>query len=201
MPAITEIKSGHIVQNVGQVETSFAHPSIEGGKRLYLGGFRLQGEFLNIAQAVDNSVLVPILGGGSVQLTNNNNSGTVTFTTIRTSSLNAAGELVEVDENGYPVVTGDDGYYDIVSVADKIKTIAGGDGVGGSMQFRMKFNARIFAVTLLRVTLVRSNPLILAGNDVPSYQTVFNFGRIVVSGEDVDAATTGDDISNSLTTA
>jgi hypothetical protein len=197
MPTITGIHSGHIVQSVGQIDIMFAHPRImiQGtyGGLCYLGGYRLQGEFLNLSQIVDNSVMVPILGGGSVQLTNNNNSCTMTFSTIRTGSLNEENKPIGLDENGYPVESG--GYYDIVSLADHIKQISGGDDVGGSFKVQMGFNGMIFVVKLLKCTLVRSNPLILNGNDVPTYQTVFNCGRVITEGSEFDASNVGDDIA------
>jgi hypothetical protein len=198
MGSVSGIESGHIVQSVGQVDIMFAHPRIpiEGvyGKLCYLGGYRLQGEILRLQQLVDNSILVPILGGGSVQLTNSNGSGQLTFSSIRTGSLNADGMSVSgLDKNGYRVGTG--GYYDIVSIADLLKKIPGGDDVGGSFKIQMGFNGMIFSVKLLKCTLVRCEPLILAGNDVPNYQCVFNYGRIEIEGSDFDLDTTWDEIA------
>jgi hypothetical protein len=189
--------SGDIVQNVGQIDIKFAHHDIHNGHHLggimHLGGFKLQGEFLSMAQLVDNSVLVPTLGGGSVQLTNNNQCGQITFASIRTGYLNEFGMPQRLDEQGIPTDS-DEGYFDIVSIADAIREIPGGDGVGGTFEISSTFNGSSFSILLLRSTLVRSPPYMASGTDAPNYQTVFNYSRPKIN----HGVYTASDISNDI---
>jgi hypothetical protein len=188
--------SPDIVQNVGDIKIYFAHAKLfnggSGGQKMLLGGFRLQGEIMSLQQLVDNSVLVPLLGGGSVQLTNSNQSGQITFNSIRTSML-MGGFPAAIDINGVPTELGKvgeydpDGLYDMVSVADYLRSINGGDSTGGTFKIESTFNGSTFVIYLKKATLVRSPPFLASGNDAPNYQTIFNYSRPVIADGSVDS--------------
>lgn len=187
------IKTGHIVQNVGEMSIQFAHPLINFGTALgeavHLGGFRLNGEILAIDQIVENSTLVPILGGGSVQLTNANRSCRMTANTIRTTLLNANGSVPQIIESG------DNISYDFVTVADAIREIDGGDGVGGTFKIMATFSGVIYELYLLKCTLVSSQIFKISGNDVPTYQTIFNIGKTAIKSNTDSASVIADDLA------
>jgi hypothetical protein len=192
--------SGDVVQNVGDIDIMFAHNKLYNGLKwggtMHLGGFKLQGEFLSMSQMVENSVLVPTLGGGSVQLTNNNNCGQITFSSIRTGYLDKTNQPQCLNQDGMPVYDAS-GYFDIVSISDALRAIEGGDGTGGTFQIDCSFNGSVFSLLLRRCTLVRSPPFIASGTDAPNYQSIFNYSRPVV----LPSSTSASDISNDLAEA
>jgi hypothetical protein len=180
------IQTPNIVQNVGDSEIRFAHAKIYSGNIMTLGSFRLQGEFLTIEQLVDNSVLIPTLGGGSVQLTNGNWAGQISFNSIRTGMLNKEGMPAIMDKDGFEIGTAasdlNNGTVDICSIADCLRGIQGGDGYGGTFEIKSTFNGSDFKIMLKRCTLVRSPPFLAAGNDTPNYRTVFNYAYPIITG-------------------
>jgi hypothetical protein len=195
---VTGQKTAPAVQAVGNVDVQFAHPRLmvenTMGGIMNLGGFKLQGEFMNISQFIPSSSLVPILGGGSVQLTNNNNAHRVTFMSIRTGGYDKTSGLKAIDENGNATESG--GYYDIVAVADALKDLVGGDDCGGSFRISMGFNGTIYRVQMRRCTLENAPVMVLSGNDVPTYQVSFLCGKMWTESEEPEAIDVWDGIAN-----
>jgi hypothetical protein len=192
------LQTPNVVQNVGDIEIKFAHSKIYSGEIMYLGSFRLQGEFLSIEQLVDNSVLIPTLGGGSVQLTNGNWAGQISFNSIRTGIINPDNGFPAIlDKDGFLVDsnTPSDGTVDICSIADCLRGIQGGDGYGGTFEIVSTFNGMKFIIRLKRCTLVRSPPFLAAGNDSPNYRTIFNYAYPEITG---DPSSSRGSVSNAL---
>jgi hypothetical protein len=191
-------KTGHVVQNVGEISFRFAHASLDLGRgtgsAVYIGGFRLNGEILTIDQLIENSTLVPILGGGSVQLTNSNKSCRMTANTIRTTSLLADGTIPHLNDVGDIADAGDSTYVDFVTIADALREIDGGDGIGGTFELTSTFNGIVYKLLLLKCTLVSSQLFKVSGNDVPTYQTIFNIGKPLILSEEKNADETIDEL-------
>lgn len=149
----------HNVQSVGNSDLSIilSHPVLAAAgypADIALTGFKLESQFLNTEQLLDNSKVVPLLSGDTISITNTNRSGTITFNCTR-----ASGTLV----NG-----------DIVAVANKLQEL--GDNAGGTLTVSYGFNGAVFKVTFFSVTVRNAPPLLMAGNDVPDYSVKFNYG-------------------------
>jgi hypothetical protein len=151
---MSDFQTQHSVQAVGGVVISYIHPLIDSGDVITFQGFKLQSQFLDGESAVDNSVIIPILGGGSIQLTNNNLSGTITFNCTRVSTKVTDG--------------------DIVTVAQAQMRL--GDSTGATIAVSWPFNGFTFKVTFYKCTVKKVPPLKLAGNDAPDYGVQFNYG-------------------------
>ena len=151
---MSDFQTQHSVQAVGGVVISYQHPIIGDNDPITFQGFKLQSQFLDGESAVDNSVIIPILGGGSIQLTNNNLSGTITFNCTRVSTVLSDG--------------------DIVTVAQAQVRI--GDSTGATISVAWPFNGAIFKVTFYNCTVKKVPPVKLAGNDAPDYGVQFNYG-------------------------
>jgi hypothetical protein len=149
----------HNVQSVGNSDLSIilSHPVLAAAgfpADIALTGFKLEGQFLNTEQLLDNSKVVPLLSGDTISITNTNRSGSITFNCTRASGTLANG--------------------DIVAVANKLQEL--GDNSGGTLTVSYGFNGAVFKVTFFSVTVRSAPPLLMAGNDVPDYAVRFNYG-------------------------
>jgi hypothetical protein len=141
----------HSVQAVGDFSATFSHPLVLGGAAIGLTGFKMEGEVLNTAQVMDNSKIVPLLGGNSITLTNNNQSGTLTFNSCK--------------------LTGDLTTGDVTEIAKYLTSV--GDSQGGTIRISFGLNGLTYAVTFFKCTVKTVPPLKVAGNDVPEYAIEF----------------------------
>lgn len=183
-------KTGGVIQAVGSMSILYKYnsPSEDdmypgSGKICALGGFKLNAEFISTAQTVPNSVLVPLLGGGSVQLTNDNKSGTITFAVTRIGvidqnnnnslGVDTSGNLVEIA----PSDAGSAGTQGVDLVDLALKQIArqGIESYGATITGSCSFNGVVMSINFEGCTVVSCEPLRLAGNDVPTYNVVFNY--------------------------
>lgn len=149
----------HNVQSVGTSDLSIilSHPVLAAAgypSDIALTGFKLEGQFLNTEQLLDNSKVVPLLSGDTISITNTNRSGSITFNCTRASGTIEKG--------------------DVVAVANKLQEL--GDNEGGTLTVSYGFNGAIFKVTFFSVTVRSAPPLLMAGNDVPDYSVRFNYG-------------------------
>lgn len=151
---MSDFQTQHSVQAVGPATITYIHSAINDGDPITFQGFKLQSQFLDAESAVDNSVVIPILGGGSIQLTNNNLSGTLTFTCTRVSDQLAQGDIV-------------------TTAQAQVRTA---DSEGATIVISWPFNGAIFQVTFYKCTVKRVPPVKLAGNDAPDYSVQFNYG-------------------------
>lgn len=187
--------AGGIIQAVGELGISYkynrigdaTYPTPGGGKTHYLGGFKLNAEYLTSSGSVPNSVLIPLLGGGSVQLTNNNLSGSISFQVTRITNQGydyaANGDItVTTTQDDGTVVTSvldnnKDVGVDLVDLAFEQIKIQGKDSSGATIVAGTSFNGVPFGVRFIGCTVVSCEPLRLAGNDVPTYTVVFNYHK------------------------
>jgi hypothetical protein len=155
-----------------------------GGNTVALSGFKLNAEFISTAQTVPNSVLIPLLGGGSVQLTNDNKSGSISFAVTRTAKTGESDDYISmtgVDDVGNPTEITDAGNvdgtlgWDLVSLALQQINLQGIDSSGATISCSTSFNGVPFTLNLEGCTVVSCEPIRLAGNDVPTYNVVFNY--------------------------
>lgn len=156
---MSDFQIQHSVQAVGPATISYQHDLVNGGDPVTFQGFKLQSQFLDGESAVDNSVIIPILGGGSIQLTNNNLSGTITFNCTRVSNKTSDG--------------------DIVTIAQAQVHLA--DSLGATITVSWPFNGIIFKVTFYKCTVKKVPSVKLAGNDAPDYAVQYNYGYYEVS--------------------
>lgn len=126
-----------------------------------LTGFKLNAQFLDTSQALQNSVLIPLLNGGSIQLTNGNKAGSITFTVIRMGS-----SIDTTTKVG-----------DITAIADAQRAVAGGDSIGATIIIKWEFNNKTYSIGFYNCTVVECPPLKIAGNDAPDYSVTFNYSH------------------------
>ena len=165
-PAATDTAT-YIVQNAGAATITYKYPKILTGvgtdnattadQTITLTGFKLSSNYVDTQQALDNSVIVPLLNGGSIQITNNNTCGSLSFVAIRTGNKLSKG--------------------DIVAIATAQRNIAGGDSVGATITIAFSFNNENYSISFEHCTVAECKPLTLAGNDAPDYRVRFNYGK------------------------
>jgi hypothetical protein len=143
----------HSVQSVGDFTASFTHPLINGGAVTSLTGFKMEGDIVNTAQLMDNSKVIPLLNGDSITITNNNTSGTATFSACK--------------------LTGDTTKGDVTAIASALQKI--GDNVGGTLRLSFGMNGGTYSMTFVTCTVKTCPPLKVAGTDIPDYAVEFNY--------------------------
>lgn len=159
--------ASYIVQNAGAATVSYSYPNqlvgpgdnntLDAGASVTLTGFKLNSHYLDTQQAIDNSFIIPLLNGGSIQITNDNTCGSMIINAIRTDTKLASG--------------------DIVAIASAQRKVAGGDSIGADIIVSFSFNNTLYKVQFFNCTVAQCKPLALAGNDAPDYSVRFNFSH------------------------
>lgn len=156
-----------------------AGDTIPAGK-LDIAGFRLDGEFVRAVQQISSSVVIPILGGGGVALTNNNRTGTLTFTCAKvstpdvTSDATNPGQMFTPGGSGIGVVDNKP-VYDMVFIAQLQQAQSGGDSIGSTLNVKFNFCGLQTNIVFEGCTVATVDPIALSGNDAASYQVVWNY--------------------------
>lgn len=132
-----------------------------------VAGFRLDSEFLRAVQQIASSVMIPILGGGGVALTNNNRTGTLSINCSRVST-----PLPDASMSG---LVGATQAYDLVLLAQCQQAAQGGDSLGATLTVSFLFSGKETRLTFEGSTIAKVDPVALAGNDVPSYGVEINY--------------------------
>lgn len=149
------------VQTVGDFVCTFSHPLVPFGGVLgaqkALKGFKLDDTFLSSGQLIENSKLVALVNGDTVTLTNAIKAGRLTINALRVGS--------SMDDGDMPLI------------ATYLQGLA--DNIGGVITISYGFNGTTETITLTGVTLVSCPPIILAGNDLPTYPVVWNYGSFI----------------------
>lgn len=139
----------------GQFTVTLIHPLWNGGVPTTITGFKLEGgSIVRAEQHMDNAKLVALTDGGSIIITNNNNSGSITFNVTRTG------------KNG-----------DMVEIANFLRTV--GDSVGGIIRVTQELNGKTDGYTFGPCVVQRCPPLDIIGNDAADYQCVWLYGEVV----------------------
>lgn len=151
----------NFVQTVGDFVTTFSHPLVIAngvpGAQITLKGFKLEDVFISSAQAIENSKLVPLVNGDTVTLTNAIKAGRLTVNALRISD--------RLEDGDMPLI------------ATYLQGLA--DNIGGFLRISFGFNGAQESILFTGVTLVSCPPIILAGNDLPPYPVVWNYGSFV----------------------
>ena len=163
--AITNDNASYIVQNAGAATISYEYPknlkgpsdTLKANTSKTLTGFKLNSNYVDSQQAIDNSFIIPLLNGGSIQITNNNTCGSLAITAIRTSTKLDSG--------------------DIVAIASAQRSVSGGDSIGATITISFSFNNTTYSVKFYNCTVAQCKPITLAGNDAPDYQVRFNYSH------------------------
>jgi len=142
------------VQTVGNFTATFTHPLL-GGTAISLQGFKQDQQFFDSIQIMDNSKVIALVGGSTATLTNAVKAGTFTFNCVRIST---------------DILQGD-----VVLIALTLQSLA--DSTGGLLRITYGLNGGTEAITYTQCTLKTVPPLKLAGNDLPDYPVVFNYGN------------------------
>ena len=159
--------ASYIVQNAGAATITYKYPNklvgpgtgneLAAASSVALTGFKLSSNYLDTQQAIDNSFIIPLLNGGSIQITNDNTCGSMVITAIRTSTALSSG--------------------DIVAIASAQRKVSGGDSIGADIIVSFSFNGVAYKVQFYNCTVAQCKPLTLAGNDAPDYSVRFNFSH------------------------
>lgn len=167
MADITNDQASYIVQNAGAATISYSYPNklvgpgegneLDANASVSLTGFKLNSNYLDTQQAIDNSFIIPLLNGGSIQITNDNTCGSIIISAIRTATKLASG--------------------DVVAIASAQRKVAGGDSIGADITVSFSFNNTNYKVKFFNCTVAQCKPLTLAGNDAPDYSVRFNFSH------------------------
>lgn len=153
--------ANHTVISSGQFTVTLTHPLYNDGTPTTIGGFKLEGQMVQEQQAVESSKIVPLANGGTITITNNNDSGTLTFAVTKQTGLN-----------------------DMVKAALALRRA--GDSVGGTIAITQEINGKSETETYYTCT-VRSCPKqIIQGNDAPDYQVVWNYADSLPTEESGD---------------
>lgn len=142
-----------------------------------IAGFRLDGEFLRAVQQIASSVVIPILGGGGIALTNNNRTGTLNITATRVStpmrSDDAAFTGAMLSGAGIGPVNAT--VYDLTFIAQVQQAQEGGDSVGAKIQVGFDFCGYGTTIEFQGCTIASIDPIGLAGNDAANYNIAINY--------------------------
>ena len=142
-----------------------------------IAGFRLDGEFLRAAQQIASSVVIPILGGGGVALTNNNRTGTLNInaTRVSTPDLSSEGGGKMLKGTGFGPVAADSKVYDLTFIAQLQQGQDGGDSVGATIAVCFDFCGKTTIVQFDGCTIASVDPVGLSGNDAVNYNVAINY--------------------------
>lgn len=151
-----------------------------------VSGFRLDSNFLNAVQQISSSAVIPILGGGGVALTNNNRTGSITFTCAKVSTP-VYGNEGPGQTNDLPAgrMFGGDAQgigirdkriaYDMVTLAQIQQAQPGGDSVGANVLIGYEFCGKKTQLIFEACTVADVAPLTLSGNDAATYNITMNY--------------------------
>lgn len=144
--------AAHTITAAGQFTVTLTHPLWNDGIPTTIEGFKLEGQMVQAQQAMDSSKIVALANGNTLTITNNNDSGTLTFNVVKTETPG-----------------------DLVKIANFLKKA--GDSVGGTFRITQEINGATSGTTFYACTVKSNSPLNIQGNDAAEYQSVWNYGN------------------------
>lgn len=147
------------LQSVGDFSMVLQHPLVGGGAAISLVGFKVEGNVIDSDQIMDNSKVVPLIGGLNVIITNRVIAGSLRFPAVR--------------GNGDPLSG------DIVAISHFLQQL--GDNVGGILRVSWGQNGVTKSITFFNVCVKRCKPVNIMGNDVGEYGVEWTYGSYVES--------------------
>lgn len=142
----------HTIIAAGQFTVALTHPLINDGVPTTISGFKLEGQMVQAQQSMDSAKVVALANGNTITITNNNDSGTLTFNVTKTE---AEGDLVKISK--------------------KLRKM--GDSVGGTFRITQEINGVTASDTFYKCTVRTCQILNVQGNDAPDYQVVWNYAE------------------------
>lgn len=140
-----------------------------------LAGFRLDSEFLRANPQIASSVVIPILGGGGVALTNNNRTGQLNLTCAKVSTPSDDGSMYTPGGAAIGVLNNDGYQFDAVFIAQCQQGQEGGDSEGATICINFEFCGIMTQIQFEGCTVATVDPIGLAGNDAANYNIVWNY--------------------------
>lgn len=144
----------HSVIAAGQFTVTLIHPLWNDGAPTTISGFKLEGQMVQAQQTMDNAKVVALSNGNTITITNNNRSGTITFSVTPTGEEN-----------------------DMVKIAQYLQEA--GDAIGGTIRITQEINGAIQGDTFTPCAVKSCPPRIIQGNDAPDYQVAWTYGEVV----------------------
>ncbi len=144
----------HSIIAAGTFTCTFIHDDIAGGNPVTMVGYKLEGAMVETAQYIDSSKVVPLIRG-SVSITNENDSGTLTITSTLT------------DKNAR--------FGDLVAYVRKLK--AAGSSLPLTVKITQDVNGETLSWEFISCTVKSVAPLHIAGNDVADYPIELYYGE------------------------
>ena len=173
--------------------TTYAE-SLDTSKGISVAGFRLDSEFLRANPQIASSIIVPVLGGGGVAVTNNNRTGRLVFNCTAVSAPNVAGEVKNdagtVSKSALQMYTAagfgalsqeadgstkDGTAFDLVLLAQIQQSQVGGDSAGATIDIHFSFNTIQCGIMFEGCTVENVDPIGLNGNNATDYNVSFNY--------------------------
>lgn len=133
----------HTITAAGQFTVTLIHPKVNDGTPTAIDGFKLEGQMVQAQQAMDSSKVIALANGNTVTIANNNGSGSVPFTVIKTATRN-----------------------DMVTIANNLKRA--GDSQGGILKVTQETNGRKESTTFYACTVKNCPELIIQGTMRPN---------------------------------
>ena len=134
------------VQGVGNFSLSTIHPLILGGTAIGMKGYKLEDTFIDATPLMENAKIIALIDG-TLTVTNKIKAGTLKIAYVRVDADYKKG--------------------DWAAWANELLKL--GDSIGATIRIVYEFNGRQFGVTFFTCCIKTPKPLILAGNDAPSY--------------------------------
>lgn len=157
---------------------------IDTSEGIKVAGFRLDAEFLRANPQIASSVIIPILGGGGVALTNNNRTGTLNIACTKVSTPDVDGSMYSPSGSGIGAVSELDGskviVYDLVTLAQIQQAQLGGDDAGATIDIAFNFCDQCTIIEFQGCTIGTVDPIALTGNDAASYNVAINYLNWVI---------------------
>lgn len=142
------------LQSVGDFAMVLLHPLVSGGAAVSLVGFKVEGDVIDSDQIIDNSKVVPLIGGLNAIIVNRIVAGTLRFNAVRT--------------------TGDPAQGDIIAICHFLQLA--GDNVGGTLRVSWGQNGVTKSITFAPVVVKRCKAVHIMGNDVAEYGVELTYG-------------------------
>jgi hypothetical protein len=146
----------HTTIAVGQFSLIAVNPLVDGGIAYSFDKFRLDETFQETTQIMDNAIIIPLVDGSTITLTNTITAGSLKMAGVRHSNDYKRG--------------------DIVAYANYL--LALGAIVGSIFMIAFPFNGQIIRFTLHECNVKTVKQLTLAGNNVNTHEVEFTYAQI-----------------------
>lgn len=146
----------HTTIAVGQFSIIATNPIVDGGVSYSFDKFKLDDTIIEGTQLLDNAVMIVLIDGSTITLTNAITAGTLKLAAVRHSNDYRKGDLV----------------------AYAFQLLALGATVGSQMNVSFPFNGEILRFVFENCNVKTVKPLTLAGNDVNTHEVEFTYGSV-----------------------